>query len=114
MLSRRNLYLISSILLISALCFLGIRAADGGGAASLTVSVDGEEVARFDLDRNTEYLITGYGGGVNRLIIRDGNAWIEEASCPDKLCVRQGRISREGEMIICLPNRVTAEIRKGD
>lgn len=35
-----------------------------------------------------------------------------EADCPDKLDVKQGYIEREGEMIVCLPNRMTIEIQE--
>ena len=38
-------------------------------------------------------------------------AAVQEASCPDHLCIRQGKISREGEMIVCLPNRMIAEVK---
>ncbi len=114
MLSRRNLYLIGGILLSAALLCAGGYLLNRGAAVYVTISVDGKEIARFDLNRDTEYLIHGYGGGTNRLIIRGGEAWIEEASCPDKLCVRQGRIRHDGEMIICLPNRMTAEVADGD
>ena len=32
------------------------------------------------------------------------------ADCPDHLCVKQGKISADGEMIVCLPNKVTVQI----
>ncbi|HBE87040.1 MAG TPA: hypothetical protein DDW53_19330, partial [Lachnoclostridium sp.] len=37
-------------------------------------------------------------------------ASITEASCPDKVCVRTGKIHRSGELIVCLPNRVVITI----
>ena len=43
-------------------------------------------------------------------MIRDGGARIEEASCPDRLCVGMGVIRRAGQSIICLPNQVVVEI----
>lgn len=49
-------------------------------------------------------------GGTNRLCIEDGAAYIADADCPDKLCVRQGKIRTAGRSIICLPNRVTVTI----
>ena len=44
-------------------------------------------------------------GDGNRLVIEDGKADMVWADCPDKLCVNQKAISREGESIICLPNK---------
>ncbi|NLZ54362.1 MAG: NusG domain II-containing protein, partial [Thermoanaerobacteraceae bacterium] len=33
------------------------------------------------------------------------------AQCPDKDCMRQGFISRPGQMIVCLPNRMVIKIQ---
>jgi hypothetical protein len=32
--------------------------------------------------------------------------WIEDVVCPDKLCQKTGIISKVGQNIVCLPNRV--------
>jgi len=48
--------------------------------------------------------------GFNTLHIEDGQIWIHDASCPDKICIHQGKISRDGEIIVCLPNRLLVKI----
>ena len=75
------------------------------------MSVDGQEVAAFPLDVDITYDIEGAGGGRNLLVIEGGQAYLSDASCPDLLCVHMGKISRAGQSIICLPNKVTVEIR---
>ena len=35
---------------------------------------------------------------------------LTEADCPDKLCVHQKAISKNHEMIVCLPNKVVVEV----
>ena len=35
---------------------------------------------------------------------------MEEADCPDRLCVRQGAVSRVGESIICLPHELVVTV----
>ena len=62
------------------------------------------------LDKDTKYTIHGVNGGTNELVIADGQVWLEEASCPDKLCVHQGKIQYAGQSIICLPNKVSVTI----
>ena len=49
-------------------------------------------------------------GGTNVLVIEDHKASITEADCPDKLCIHQGQIWGAGQMIVCLPNRLTVTI----
>ncbi len=51
--------------------------------------------------------------GHNKVVIYDGEVRMEEADCPDKLCVLQGKISRSGQTIICLPNKVMVTIKGG-
>ncbi len=48
--------------------------------------------------------------GYNILHIEDGQIWIHDASCPDKICISQGKISRDGEIIVCLPNKMLIKI----
>ena len=53
-------------------------------------------------------------GGYNLLIIEDGAASIEEASCPDKICVNHKPVDKKGETLVCLPNKVVVEIQNGE
>ncbi len=79
----------------------------------ISVQVNGEEIKKIIFDKNmvgkqipieTEY-------GYNLLEIGDEKVRVIEADCPDKLDVKQGYISRVGEVIVCLPNRLVIEIK---
>ena len=48
--------------------------------------------------------------GYNILHIENGQIWIHDASCPDKICISQGKISQDGEIIVCLPNKMLIKI----
>jgi len=80
----------------------------------LEISIDGQVVRTLPLDQDADLVIEGYADGRNHLIIKEGSAYISEASCPDKVCIHQGKISQNGEMIVCLPNRMTAQVIAGD
>jgi hypothetical protein len=43
--------------------------------------------------------------------IAEGSARVLSSPCAEKTCVKSGRISRPGQWIACLPNRVFVEIR---
>ena len=49
--------------------------------------------------------------GTNEIIIKKGIVYMEEASCKNQVCVKTGEISKKGESIICLPNKVIVEIK---
>lgn len=80
------------------------------GNKKVVVSVDGKKIAEYPLKKDATYELSGSHLGTNTLVIRSGKAYISEASCPDKQCMKQGKISRAGEMLVCLPNRVVVKI----
>ena len=45
------------------------------------------------------------------VVIKDGKAFVEDSPCPDKLCVHMPAISKPGQWIACLPNRVFVRVR---
>lgn len=103
------------ILLLSTLIVVGAlfarKLTEKQDGKQVVVSVDGAEIARFSLDEDRIYEISGFNDGHNTLIIQDGVAYMSDASCPDHLCMGMGKISHAGQSIICLPNRVIVEIR---
>ncbi|MCR4806802.1 MAG: NusG domain II-containing protein [Lachnospiraceae bacterium] len=104
-LSRNDIILIL-ILLVCATASLVVPALGKDRAGHVSVWVDGNPYGEYDLSIDRQVEIDGYKGGINILIIKDGEAYISEASCPDKLCIHQGRINKEGQELVCLPNRV--------
>ncbi len=99
------------LFLLAALAlYLGLAAGrESGGWA--VVRVDGEVAGRYSLSENGTYPLNG---GSNILVIEDGQAWLSDADCPDKLCVQQGRVRYTGQVITCLPNRLTVTIEGGE
>lgn len=106
----RDIILIASILLIALAAFLFIELGKEEGAR-VVVAVEGQEIATYSLSENGEYSLNG---GTNILHIEGGNAWLTEANCPDKLCVHQGKIDKTGEVITCLPNKLTVTVKGAD
>ncbi|MCI8659260.1 MAG: NusG domain II-containing protein [Lachnospiraceae bacterium] len=108
---RRNELLLAAVL-------LGLATVCGGGyywghrelAQTAEVTVDGQLVETLDLSEDQKITIQGVQNGENLLVVQNGAIWCEEASCPDKVCVHQGKQSRDGEMIVCLPNRMVVKV----
>lgn len=47
----------------------------------------------------------------NTVVIKNGGVYISDAKCKNQICVKSGKISKKGESIVCLPNKVTVEIK---
>lgn len=101
---KNDIIFIAVLVLISALVGLGFYLFREGGD-TVRVTVDGELYGEFSLDEDRTVEITSHGG-YNVLVIKDGEAHVDSASCPDGICVAHKPISRSGESIVCLPNKV--------
>ena len=110
---KRDVILISSLVLVAIVAVvLTLALRDEGDYVS--VRVDGKEVARYDLKVDGEYSLNG---GSNVLKIEGGEAWMIDADCPQisgKKCTAQGKISKNGQTITCLPNKLTVTVRGGE
>ena len=71
---------------------------------------DGKELCRIDLSRVTESYTIPLAG--NTILVQPGSISMQSATCPDKLCIRQGTLHSVGR-IVCLPNRVLIEMEGG-
>ena len=107
---RADLIVIAALLLLSGVLYLllNIGREEGGVAV---VRVDGAEVERHSLSVDGTFPLNG---GSNILVISDGQAWLSDADCPDHLCVKQGKIHYTGQVITCLPNRLTVTVEGGE
>jgi hypothetical protein len=77
-----------------------------GGATNPNVIIEGSgEKWIYPLHENREVTVSGPLG--DELIdIKDAQAWVVSSPCPNKICIQQGRISKPGQWMACLPNDI--------
>lgn len=106
-LKKKDLLLICIVLCVAGI-WSGIRYFTGSrDPGYVTVKVDGVLEGTYLLDEDQ---VIEINHGTNILEIQDGKARMIEADCPDQLCVHQKAITAGDESIICLPNKVVAEV----
>lgn len=113
MLTKQDIILILFFFFIIFLSYMTNNIKDKKSYAKyISATVNGKEIVRFKMNESFEtrqYPIrTQYG--FNLLEISNKGVRVLEASCPDKLDVKQGYIKNVGEQIICLPNRLIVSI----
>lgn len=99
-----------------AYCFMQSWDEDGNAAGQAIIYQDGKVIETIDLsavEEAYEKRIEGENGNYNIIQVRPGSIGVIEADCPDKLCQKQGFISDGSVPVVCLPNRLSIEIKKG-
>lgn len=76
------------------------------------IEVNGEFVQRVPLREDREYATQGYEYATT-IGVKDGGIEIQDILCPNPL-LHAGRISRTGEVRVCVHNRTVIRIEGGD
>lgn len=113
-LKKRDIILIIALLLVGIVTLIIWHFLYNETGNKVTVEQRGEEIGTFPLNKDTEIPIEYKGEEVNFLVIEDGYCYMKEAECPDHLCIKQGKIDKVGQTIVCMPNRVVVTVVGGD
>ena len=104
----------SDIVLAVALIVIGLALSyflsfgqDAG--SKLLITCDGEKFGSYHLYEDREVVIER-DNHINKVTIKDGIVSMSFSNCHGQDCIHQGEISKTGETIICLPNKVVLEI----
>ena len=72
-----------------------------------------ETIDLNDVDNPYDINIDDGNGGFNTVHIEKDEISISDANCPDRLCVKQGKIKNSVYPIVCLPHKMVVTIEAG-
>ena len=103
----------SALALLASVPLFFFEGTEAGASLEAVVTVDGEIVRRIPLpaDKDKRFTVST-AHGENEIVVCGGKVFVEEADCPEKVCIKSGAISKPGEVIACLPHHLLIEIRK--
>ncbi|WP_422444549.1 NusG domain II-containing protein [Thermoanaerobacterium sp. DL9XJH110] len=113
MLTKGDRILIAFILLSAFLIFAGFHVYGFSGSKTYAIiEINGQPYQKISLGENGPRLRVKVPVplGENIVEVDRNRVRMMYADCPDKDCVRQGWISRPGQMLVCLPNRMVVKI----
>lgn len=109
---KADVILLIAILALSVLGFFVLRKSSSSNS-KIEITVSGEIVKTVPLSADGRYEIkTDYG--YNNICVESGQVWVEDADCPNKDCMRFGKVSSEGQIILCLPHKLAVRIVGGE
>ncbi|MCQ2492745.1 MAG: NusG domain II-containing protein [Lachnospiraceae bacterium] len=109
---RRDLILIILLLVLAAGSYVVMNLFSEKGS-KVIVTVDSEIVFSGNLSEDATFDVP-LDEGENKVIIKNGKAYMDHADCPDQICVDHKPISKTGETIVCLPHKVVVSIEDGE
>ena len=98
-----DVLLIALILVLVGLTLYFFLSPKAGERAE--IYVNGEKVAELSLKKDGVWSCEHL-----KVVSSKGKVWVEDADCPDKICQKHKAISKKGESIVCLPNRIVVKI----
>ena len=111
--SRRKAVLTAIVLTVVLFAAVFVSFSFYGEKRLVKIYLNNKCVYEKNLDDVSTPLKISVGNGNTVLIENDGVS-MAEADCPDKLCVKQGKIKRGTLPIVCLPNRVVVRLCDGE
>lgn len=104
---KRDIMLIAIIPLITIILFL-INSVITTKGDTVFIYHNSKLYKTAPLSQNCEININN----TNTLVIEDGYVFMKSATCPDKLCIKQGKVCDTSKNIVCLPNKVSVRVGK--
>ncbi|MGI6743288.1 MAG: NusG domain II-containing protein [Eubacteriales bacterium] len=98
-------YVVIAVVALAAALSL-ILTLPGNTAGSTVVVNSPGGVSVYNLFEDAVFDVEGADGIVMTVVIKDGSVFAAESGCPDRLCVKTGKINRPGETIVCLPAHI--------
>lgn len=107
---KNDIILIVAILICAGLYF-GITKYNESKETALKAEIYVNNKLYKSVSLNKEKTINiNENGKINVVHIHDGGVEIEDANCPDKVCVKTGFIETTSRNIVCIPNKVQVKI----
>jgi hypothetical protein len=100
------------VLFVAAAVWLALGYVGRHRGGVVVVNVNGSDAERWPLDPGAEPVTRTVQGAIGKSTfeISGGRVRMVSSDCPDKVCVRTGWVSRAGQVIVCIPNRIILRV----
>lgn len=105
---KKELIFIFCIISAVIVSYLLVNKKNASKYDTVTVMQNGKLYCTKPLNTDCEFTV----GNTNTVTVKNGYVYMSAADCPDKLCIKQGKISDSSKKIICLPNKIIVEVTK--
>lgn len=98
--------------MVSATWLIIYNTKDAGGLVVITLG--GEVIQEIPLNADASFLAGSKEGDYNLVVIENGKAYVADANCTNQICKNSRSISKDGEVITCIPHKLVVTIISPD
>ena len=109
---RADLIILAILIILSVVpLFLTANEAFANNDIYAVIYVDAQKYKEIKLGEGVslEFVIEDKDAR-NVIVVEGDEIFMSSSSCHDQICVKQGIISKPGQSIVCLPNRIYIEL----
>ena len=105
MIKRSDIIIFAAVIAAAAAIF-GIFRLNESNGTSVLITENNQTVYKGSIHTDKTVKLSG-----NTVVIKNGYATVSKADCKNQICVNHKKISKKGETMVCLPNKVIVEIK---
>ena len=107
--NKKFIFIFALIFLVFSLLALVVNMQEPD-SDTVQITVDGELYKELDINEDGMFVIKT-NDGHSIVNVKNRDVFVVEATCPDKICVKHGKLFNKYDSIICLPNRIVIEYK---
>lgn len=107
---RNDIILLTLVVLALTGYFVGKVYYFDRDGVDVVITVGDEEYGSYPISVDRVISIEIDGEIANTVVIEDRSVYMKEATCPDKYCVKQGKVKLQNSSIVCLPHKVVVSV----
>ena len=111
---KRADFILLAVFIVIGLAASAVLTLGGDSGNTVEITVGGELYGTYPLSVDRTIVVSddpdADGADYNSVEIKDGSVRVTSASCKNQVCVKHDAITRSGESIICLPNKMVVTI----
>ena len=110
MYKKYDILIYFSILICLTGLFVLSETKDKSKPDKIEIYLDNKLTYRYNItDAEKIYSVNGKDGRI-KIDVRGGTVRVLESPCRNKLCVKQGAVSQNGDVLVCLPEKMVIKL----
>lgn len=106
---RIDIIILVILIIIAIGSWIGVTVLFDVNGDYVEVILDNRVEKVISLNEEGDYELED-GDHSNIITIKNREVYMKSSDCPDQVCVKQGKIKKQGESIICLPHKLVIRI----